>query len=171
MDINEFKTIYYEQYKLLSLISLRIVKDRDTANDVVQDVFLNLLEKIETTKIEKDISSYLKRAVYYKSLDFLKSKSTRNDILNNLNFDTETESLEQIIELSELEERIYKSIDELPEQCRQIFKMSRFEGVNNKTIAEKLGISTRTVETHISKAIKKLKETLKVVRIFFSLFY
>jgi RNA polymerase sigma-70 factor (ECF subfamily) len=84
----------------------------------------------------------------------------RSRHIKNLAMQSENEFSDNQVALIELQNRIYKSVEDMPVQCRRIFKLNRFEGLRNEQIAEKLGISKRTVETQISKALRILRKKL-----------
>jgi RNA polymerase sigma-70 factor (family 1) len=107
------------------------------------------------------VKSYLYRSIYNCCINYLNQKTIQERHLKNIQMEkTDEENLENEINSVELQQRIYEIIEDLPAQCRKIFKMNRFEGFKNDEIAAKLNLSKRTVETQISKALKVLRKKL-----------
>ncbi len=164
-----YEQLFLKNYKNLVLYAKKFVMDTEIARDQVQDVFIYLWDKRQNLKIEKSISSYLFRAVHNACINYLKRASTKenyiNEFLININEDAYTSSFSgeayELLVHRDLSERIESVIETLPEQCGNIFKMSRFRGLKNKEIAEIYAISPRTVEAQIYRALKILKENLK----------
>jgi RNA polymerase sigma-70 factor (ECF subfamily) len=167
-DRNTYVRLFKENYKNLVLYAKKFVLDTEIARDLVQDVFIYLWDRRRQLNIERSIDSYLYRAVHNASVNHLKRESTKanyiKQFLLNLNGDTyATSTSEDVYEITvhnDLLTRIESIIESLPEQCRNIFRMSRFKGLKNKEIAEIYSISPRTVETQIYRALKVLKEKL-----------
>jgi len=161
-DEKTFQYLFSTYYKLLSLFALRYVTDLDIAKEIVQDLFVHLYEIRGELIISTSLKAYLYQSVRYRCLNHLKKAQSHAKHLENLAApaDTGTELEDRIME-TELEEAVFLQIDQLPEQCKRIFLMSRVEGKKNKEIANILSISIRTVETQISKALKTLRENLK----------
>ena len=138
-----------------------IVKDMDDASDIVQQVFVNMWQRREEINIHTSARAYLYKMVYNASLDFLKNKKIKRrhskeaPEINNV-----TAFADKAAE-NELEVKIEQAITKLPEQCRKIFRMSRFENLKYREIATVLNISEKTVENQMGKALKIMKETLK----------
>lgn len=160
--------IFNSNYKKLVLYAKKFVMDTEIARDLVQDVFIYLWDKRQILNIDKSLSSYLFRSVHNACVNHLKRESTKalyiKQFLLNLNDGHYTASLsDDAYELAvhnDLLSRVELIIESLPEQCRNIFRMSRFRGMKNKEIAEVYSISPRTVETQIYRALKVLKEKL-----------
>jgi RNA polymerase sigma-70 factor (ECF subfamily) len=131
------------------------------SKDLVQDVFVKFWNDREETDIKFSVRSYLFVSVKNKCFDFLRKKSrsfTVHEISNE--HDISDESFETFV-LSELESLFNKSLEKLPERCREVFELSRFQGLKNREIALKLNLSEKTVENQITKALHILKEELK----------
>ncbi len=154
-----FDELFRKYYKNLTYFSIKIVKSRETAEEVVQDLLVNFWEKRHQLEPTISLKAYLYRAVYNNSIHYYKKEKQyeKTDV-------TEAHSLsldfDNIMEQSELETRIYQLIEELPTECRKIFKLSRFEELKYKEIAEQLVISVKTVETQMSRALKYIKLNL-----------
>ena len=159
----EFKKIFETNYPRLLRFAGEYVGNTDDAEDILQNVFLKFWEKWLTLPKDANLSAYLLTMVKNHCLDFLKHRQVVNRYATEMEFNcyaiskfdpdrTDIETLERLAE---------KAIAELPEQCRKIFEMSRYESLKYKEIAERLGISVKTVETHMSNALKLLRAALK----------
>lgn len=137
--------------------------DLDVAKDIVHNVFLNLWNKREEVDWSAPIKPYLFKAVHNRCLNQL--RDSKRIVRHEL--DIEPEAIPDYVESrdfleeSELEKRIANAIDSLPEKCRRIFRLSRFEGKKYSEIAETEGISVKTVEDQMSKALRILRDNLK----------
>ena len=161
-----FEYVFKCYYRRLCLFSQKYVNDFHTAESIVLRVFGRLWEKREEISITQSLSAYLFQSVYHECLNHLNSFSQRQK---------PTDSIYQYLEdhrgpdyhflsrfyAKELEEKIRAGIKNLPNRCRDIFYMSRYEDLSHKEIAEKLDISVRTVENQIGIALEKLREMLK----------
>jgi RNA polymerase sigma-70 factor (ECF subfamily) len=139
-DGQAFENYYKEHYKLFFLAACNYFKDTGLAEEIVNDVFVKLWEIADTIQIETSLKSYIYRAVVNRSL---------NDTY-------ELKGMED----NELKISLYKAIDQLPEQCQKVFRMSRFEELKQQEIADQLGISIKTVKNHITHALKQLNKVL-----------
>ena len=168
-DKEVYEQLFHDNYKNLVLYAKKFVVDTEIARDLVQDVFIYLWDRRTKLSVDRSISSYLFRAVHNASINHLKRESTREsyikrfllNINNGIYCTGSSDDAHEIVVHKDLSERIDLIIEELPEQCRNIFRMSRFKGLKNKEIAEIYAISPRTVETQIYRALKVLKENLR----------
>ena len=150
LDKPAFETLFRSFFPGLVLFAQKYVPDQDTAKEVVHNVFLNLWE------------SYLFTSVHNRCLNFIRDqkKFDRDEtIFERLDSDDFTDASDRLEE-QELEQRIFDALQSLPEKCREVFMLNRFEKLKYAEIAEKLGISVKTVETQMSKALKILREKL-----------
>jgi RNA polymerase sigma-70 factor, ECF subfamily len=174
LDKNSFELIFRNEFRNLCLFAIRFVKDHDTSKEIVQDAFINLWEKRETIDLSRTVRSYLSSSVRNRCLNYLRdNKKFNRDILDaeDLLSDhgvIQNDSLEE----DDLRQKITNAIDELPEKCREIFVLSRHENLKYQQIADKLGISVKTVETQMSKALQHMRIRLKdYIAIVIFLFY
>ncbi len=157
----DFVFTYY--YSSLCAYARRWVRDEDTAEDLVQDFFVHLWIEGHRLEITSSLKSYLFASIRNRSINHLKHNQVKKQYENYIT-DLRSESLQSTeweFSEAELTELIKKAMEKLPPRCREIFCLSRFEGKNNVTIAEMLGISKRTVELQISNALKILRTELK----------
>ncbi len=157
-----FRSLYDLYYQRLVTFAFRFTSDLDGARSIVQDVFVVLFEKRDEIRIHTSLKSHLFQSVRNRALNLVKHEKMKRQHHAIIAFEAdEGEAPNDGLEISELEDRIAIVVDQLPAQCQKIFKMSRHDGVTNQEIADKLSISKRTVETQISKALKRLREDLK----------
>jgi len=166
MILNEttFERLYYTCGPRLCNYACRFLQDMQMAEDLVHDSFIKLWEKYEGKECAACVP-LLFMIVRNKCLDHLKlltlkrgvevvrcQKSECDEMLYSLDFGADDRTL-----YKELEEEIRKVVDSLPERCREVFLMSRMDGMKNKEIAAALGISEKAVEKHITRALKEFK--------------
>ncbi|WP_372934180.1 RNA polymerase sigma-70 factor [Mariniphaga sediminis] len=157
-----FDFVFHYYYSGLCAYVERIVNDENISEDIVQDFFITLWIKHDQLQISTSLKNYLFTSVRNRSLDYLRSQKNKKLYLSSA-VDTKnyTENLSTFwFAESELETLFEKSLEKLPPRCREIFVLSRIDGVKNQQIAEKFGISKRTVELQISNALKLLRKDL-----------
>ena len=139
------------------------LKDRDEAEEVVQNSFATLWEKRESLNISGSVKSYMFSMVQNNCLNVLKHEKVKQKHAGEelaLGTDSE-ETVSNMMASSELEKRIEVALTYLPEQCRLIFKLSRFEELKYAEIADQLNLSVKTVENQMGKALRIMREQLK----------
>lgn len=154
-----FEETFRKYYQSLCNYANSILKEMDEAEEVVQNLFLSIWEKRSELEISISLKSYLYRAVHNHCLNRIKHLKVREEYQQYaVNFyDASYESVSQTVMKNELETKIEEAIKKLPEQCRLIFQMSRFEELKYHEIAEQLELSPKTVENQIGKALKILR--------------
>ena len=164
-----FEKVFKEYYGPLLNLARGILRSELLAEEQVQEIFVKLWEGRDSLRDDLKLLPYLLTSVRNKCYNQARRMQVEQkyvDLVQNeyreqiLNYDYEEVDEKMIA-------RIHQSIALMPDKCREVFYLSRFEGLNHKQIAEKLGISTKTVENHITKAMKKLKADLGSVVIFF----
>jgi RNA polymerase sigma-70 factor (family 1) len=162
-DKKAYEQVFRTYYQTLCNYACSVIKDMDEAEEVVQNVFYTIWNKREVLQISTSIKSYLYRAVHNDCLNKLKHGKVKmlyaEEYKSHANggFDSSA----NVLEAKELNKQINTAIDSLPEQCGLVFKLSRFENLKYAEIAEQLGISVKTVENHMGKALKIMREKLK----------
>lgn len=131
------------------------------ARDLVQDVFVKFWNDRENSTIRFSIRSYLFTSVKNRCIDHLRKKERNIKVQEITNEEAFTDELFESFVFSELEALFNKSLEKLPDRCREVFELSRFQGLKNREIAVKLGISEKTVENQMTKALHILKTELK----------
>jgi RNA polymerase sigma-70 factor (family 1) len=159
-DGQAFETYYKEQYTFFFLGAVKYLKDTALAEEVVNDVFLRLWQAADTIRIESSLRSYIYRAVINRSLNELDKNKRDQQHQRDLSRRPEDTFELRGMEENELKIILYKAIDQLPEQCRKVFRMSRFEELKQQEIADRLDISIKTVKNHITHALKQLNKVL-----------
>ncbi|HSA04124.1 MAG TPA: RNA polymerase sigma-70 factor [Tenuifilaceae bacterium] len=162
-DEQVFETIFRTYYERLCNYANTILNDMDEAEEMVQSAFLTVWEKHDTLEIHTSVKSYLYRAVHNSCLNRVKHFKVRKTYGDSVKNQTELlhDDASQDLIGSELDAIVANAIDSLPDQCKLVFKLSRFENLTYAEIAEQLGISVKTVENHMVKALKVLREKLK----------
>ncbi len=162
LDRKQFEQIFNEYFSQLINFSKFYVKDTDSAKEIVQNVFINLWQKKESIDSNKSIKSYLFTSVKNRSLNYIRDNKKYKSEYLDIEIEKHNTFFEvDILTSNELQEKISKSINSLPEKCRIVFEMSRFEELKYQEIADKLQISIKTVENQMSKALKVLRADLK----------
>ncbi len=158
-DEAAYKELFIRYYAQLVVFAKKVIYDDDLARDLVQDVIVGFYEKRKEIKIHSSLKAHLYQSVRNRCLNQLKHSQIRRDHHSNIYLTNKNDEaiIEDKLQETELEQRIYSVIQTLPKQCKRIFEMSRFEGSTNQEIADKLELSKRTVETQISKALKVLR--------------
>ncbi len=162
IEINkqQFEEFFQLYWKRMFSFALKSVENEDDAKEIVQDVFKSLWERRYQLELQ-DAERYLLRSVKLKSLEFLRNKGNK-ERHHELILNSKAASYEDnYIYYKELKNHLDQAVDSLPKQCKNVYKLSRDEGLTNKEIATNLLISERAVEYHISKALSVIKIRLK----------
>jgi RNA polymerase sigma-70 factor (ECF subfamily) len=155
-----FQQAFNTYYEKLCDFAFTLLRDMDEAEDAVQSIFLKIWEKRDSLMITNTLKSYLYRAVHNHCINQLEHREIKQKHIQFSTYRGAGDLQQPDIFPHELESKIQSVIDQLPEQCGIIFKMSRYEELRYAEIAAKLGISVNTVENQISKALKILRTQL-----------
>lgn len=154
MKLHEFEMMFKALYLPLGMYALRIVEDNDCAEDMVQEAFVKAWEALEGGAEIGNFRGYMYRAVHNECIGYLRQRR-------------ETASLGEIAEVTEeavdtsvRDARIWRAIDALPQRCREVFLLSKRDGLSQEEIAEEMGISVKTVKNQMTKAYERLREAL-----------
>jgi len=160
-DEHALKLLLEEYHNYLVVVGLRYLRDRQRVEDVIQDLFADLWNKGENVEIKCSVKSYLRGSVINKCLAIIR-KESRIELVEEQDHNLESNSIppDQLMDRDNLQMAIDEIVSELPDKCRQVFLLSRNEGKSHAEIAEKLGISKKTIENHISKALRELRMKL-----------
>lgn len=163
-----FEAIFNNYYASLCIYANRMLNDDEKAEEIVQNLFVNLWSKRKNLDVESSLKYYLFRSVRNHCLNQLQHLKIREKYAQKVieNQDIEIHDHDYFIEV-DLAKKIQESIESLPEKRRQIFKLSREEGLKYKEIAEKLNLSVKTVEAQMGLALKQLREKLKDYKDYF----
>ena len=162
-DYPAFSNIFTAYYQDLVLFATRFTHDLNHAEEIVQDTFVRLWEEHESIKVTISLKSYLLKIVQNKCIDWYRHKKIMQTHNNSVmesppQFIYDTDSY---ILYSELQEQIEAALDKLPEEISEVFRMNRFRGLKYHEIADLLGVSARTIEVRIGKALHMLRDHLK----------
>ena len=162
IDKKEFEVLFKTHFQYLCNYANQYVGDMDTAKDLCQKVFITLWQKRATINPKQSVKSYLFTAIRNRCLNHIRDhKKYRSKVLDLDCGDFDIGVEEDQFEMEELQHKIERALNTLPEKCRKVFEMSRFQKMKYREISEELNISQKTVEAHMSKALKTLKVELK----------
>ena len=156
MKEKEFEFYFRKLYLPLGMYALRIVDDAVLAEDLVADSFSKVWQKIREGLEVDNFKSYMYQTVKNECLSYLRTKKDIIGLENIMEVNPET------IDTSERDAKIWKEIEDLPEKCRQVFLLSKRDGLSNEEIAEEMGISIKTVKNQMTKAFSRLREALSI---------
>lgn len=172
IDEHIFEQVFKENFKNLYAYAHTIVKDDSTAKELVQQTFFNCWQKKDKLQSTKILLNYLYTSVYHAALnhlDHLKVRAAHRQ--HHLHVSETATPASGQLQLKEMEKKIAEAYSELPEKCRLVFHLSRYEGLKNAEIAEKLQVSEKAVEKHMTKALKIFRSKLKEYMPFIILFW
>ena len=153
MNTENFREEYEKMCMPLGMYALRLVGNVDDANDIVQGAFMAAWKMVTDGKEIRNFKPYMYRAVHNAAIAFLRQNRPTED-LDSL---SDTEPTEEMIDTSERDAALWRAIDSLPPRCRQVFLLSKRDGLSNAAIAKEMGISVKTVENQITKAFAALR--------------
>uniref|UniRef100_UPI003217EADC RNA polymerase sigma-70 factor n=1 Tax=uncultured Draconibacterium sp. TaxID=1573823 RepID=UPI003217EADC len=169
-DEKAFRIVFNSYFPRLLAFSKEYVSDTEVAKNLVQESFLTLWKNRQTLETDSNIKAFLFQVLRNNSLNYLKAEKVKQKYEEHLkyrynesvlNYGALTQLDFDAVSFKELTEIIEQTVRELPPQCRRVFELSRYESLKNREIAEKLGISVKAVEGHMSKALKQLRAQLK----------
>lgn len=157
--------LYDEYYQYLYETVYRIIPIDEDVQDILQNVFIEIWKKYEVINIQNSLKLYLRKAAINRCMNHLRQNTRlpQTQQVDELEIDLDCE-LQLQIEAEETSKLLDAAIDSLPLKCRVVFGLSRFEDMNYNEIAENLGISVKTVEHHITKALKLLRNKLEELK-------
>lgn len=158
-SVVDFEMLFKTHYKALHAYATVILKDEDDAEEIVQQLFLKFWEKRKLLSVQTSLKAYLYKCVYHDSLNYLKHQKVKTKYQDFAQHRVDN-TYNDRIEVVELQKQINLALNDLPEQCRTIFQMSRFEELKYREIAEALGLSIKTVENQMGKALRIMRVKL-----------
>lgn len=168
-SIKDFDTLFITYYPKVKLFLVSMLANEEEAEDLAQDTFMRLWQRKELLMNVSNLNAYIYQTVkhiLYSSLE--RKKGILNTDIESAAELQSTEEVEDIVYKHELEDIISKAIENMPPQRRQVFCMSRRQGLSTEEISQRLGISKRTVETHISMALATLRKVIFSLALFFN---
>jgi RNA polymerase sigma-70 factor (ECF subfamily) len=175
-DVKAFDRLFHFYSRRLYRFAFSLLKNKEDAEGIVQEVFLRVWDKRAGIDTSKSFKSFLFTISYHLIMDALRLRLKEKAYLSHLEkfFNIEELTSEQEADYNLLKSKVDEVVEELPEKRKQIYKLSREEGLSHKEISEKLNITVKTVENQITLAIKHLKSRLGrellAVLLFISLF-
>lgn len=170
-NVKAFEALFHQYYGYLCQYAEKFVNDRGAAEEIVQDFFVGVWEKKENLEVETSIKNYFFRSIKNRCLNDIQHQKTKNKYAQKIIAEKEnTYSADDVFVEIDLAQKIEESINSLPKKRREIFRLSRQEGLKYIEIAKKLNISIKTVETQMSLAIKSLRTKLKKYNALFLFF-
>jgi RNA polymerase sigma-70 factor (ECF subfamily) len=159
-DHSDFEQLFKKHNKGLCDLAFNLVRDKDAAKDIVQEVFLKLWKNRSNVDLEDQIKHYLFKATAHTSLNHLRFSKKIVKLDDQLNHATAAQGMDEI-GYTELEVKAREAIDRLPPKCKAIYLLSRHEGLKYQEIADSLNLSLKTVENQMGIALEKLRTDLK----------
>lgn len=150
-----FDEVYNRYWQILVKTAYNVTQDKEVCRDCVQEIFVKLWVKRNELEI-RDLPRYLFRSVRLKVFEHLRNNNISQKHLSRINFISVTNNTQELINRKDLNDELNASLAKLPERCKEVFKLSRFDSLPNRQVAKKLNISLKTVEGHITKALKQL---------------
>ncbi len=165
-----FEAVFKNWYAPLCRYATSLCGDETEAEDLVQQTFVRIWEQRRKIDIRISLKSYLYRSVYHQHLDRERHRKVQHKHRQSGEQPLETLAADSTLAFTELGMRFSDAMKQLPEQCALVFRLSRLESLRYKEIAEVLGISIKTVENHMGKALRILRQELSEYLPLFLLF-
>lgn len=161
-----FELAYHQYSQKLFRIAFNIIKDRAIVEELVQNVYCSLWEKKDSLELKGPLENYIVRAVKLAALDHIRTKMTHQNHLRSslAEHSKSTTCTENQVMFNELSQTLLQLTEQLPHQCRQVFRLSREKGMTIREISSALFIAEKTVEAHLTKALKFLRKELSEYR-------
>lgn len=160
-DEEAFRSLFFEFFSALCVFAHRYIDNWESCEDVVQDTFFKIWKNRKNIEINTSSRNFLITSVRNNCIDYLRKQETEHAWrLKEMEKNTALQN-DDLYSAVELEEMLLAALTKLPENTRSIFEMNRFEGETYTKIAQEKGISVKTVEAHMSKALKHLRHELK----------
>jgi len=164
-----FDDIYNAYWQKLFLYVVKVIRDKEAAEDIVQEIFISLWSRREEIADQRTLSGYLFTAARFKGINFvqdqLKKGKHEENLISYFN-SRQQHSATDVIEAKELDSLINIELEKLPSKMRQVFMLSRREQLSHKEISDRLQISDKTVKKQISNALKHFRTVLKYDSVF-----
>jgi RNA polymerase sigma-70 factor (ECF subfamily) len=164
-DQAAFRRLYMHFYKRLYHFALALVKTRESAEEIVEDVFVRIWQQRENIRAIKNLRVYLYTATKNSSLNFLSQKARQSitEPFDNIHVELNDPGItpEQILITAEIHQKIQKAVEALPPRCKMVFKLVREDGLKYREIAEILNISINTIDAQMAIAVKRITAAIE----------
>jgi RNA polymerase sigma-70 factor (ECF subfamily) len=173
-DMSAFDSIYKKYSVRIYSFVFGIIKSKDDAQDIVQEVFIKLWDKRESLKEHLSFKSYLFTIAYNTTISLIRARVKEKDfaaMVKSKQIPLNIDPANVQLEYTELKEKLEETINKLPKRQKQVYLLSRKEDLSYKQIAIKMGISVNTVENHMSKALRFIRSNIKNTGYLSALFY
>ncbi len=159
-DYSSYNQLFLRYYSRLCAFVFGITQNSSASEDVVQELFIRLWINRTKLEINESVSGYLYRSSKNAALNHLRAEKSRQKSMQNIPFqESQTDDFMEQIEFSTA---LYQCIEQLPERSREVFKMSRFDGLKLQEISDQLGTSVKTIKNQIWKSLQYLKACLEL---------
>ena len=167
-----FDILYKKYSKRLYLFGYSILKSQEETENLIQDVFLNLWEKRNDVERDASVKYYLFSIAYNSAITLIRKKTRESEFINYLKSlpEINEEPTNLKIEFNDLTNKLEEIIQELPQRQKQVYLLHRVKGLKYSEIGEQLKISTNSIETHMSRALKTIRAKLEYYDLFSALF-
>ncbi|QDO95194.1 RNA polymerase sigma-70 factor [Formosa sediminum] len=161
-DETAYKHLYTLYYSELCNYINTLSGSMDVSQDLVQQAFIKVWHKRESFTIEHSLKKYIFRIAYNLFIDLTREHSKKNLLIEQLKYQVVNDMVESpTVDFDKMLNLLITEVDKLPEQCKKVFLLGKKDGLKYREIAEELNISIKTVERHMTKALKRLRENLK----------
>ena len=155
--------IFKKYWQPLFISAFNLLKDKGACEDIIQDIFIKVWDRRYEIEIRTSLKSYLFASMRYEVFRQIKLGNARVDLFECLDQVFKDLSPHEDLVHKELLAKVDSVIGSLPDKCREVYRLSREEQLSHKEISERLNISPKTVETHITKALKHLRISIKEI--------
>jgi RNA polymerase sigma-70 factor (family 1) len=159
-DDRALSVIYKKYWQQLYLSAYNVLKDKQACEDIIQELFIKLWNNRGSIEIQVSLKAYLYAATRYEVYRQVRTGMLTSYVFDSLYDKLQTPAEYENIEYKELIAGVSLVVDTLPQKCREVYKLSREEYLSHKQIAARLNISTKTVENHLTKALRQLRTSL-----------
>jgi len=162
-DLETFNILFDSHYAMLFNYILKLSNDSAVAKDVVQIAFIKLWEKRGSIDFNLSVKNYLFKICHNEFLQYIRKKKKEESMLDELKYSIAYQSYNQLDDEGSKKLQMERAIEKLPARVKEAFMLSRYEKLKYKEIALKMGISIKTVEKHLSTALKQIKANVKML--------
>jgi RNA polymerase sigma-70 factor (ECF subfamily) len=160
-DESVMTVIYKTYWEPLFVTAFNLFKDKEACEDIIQEIFIKLWDRRAKIEISVSLKAYLYASMRYEVYRQIRSGKVSETLFDGLQHRLQASSPQHDLEHKELVAQVTDIVEKLPAKCKEVYKLSREEQLSHKEISEKLNISTKTVENHLTKALHVLRISLR----------